>query len=164
MGLFCRQWLAFRHNLCGSHLQSQCELYHVRSLTSSRFYSLGCWEEKTTRSKSDEFQANHVRWWCWTLVINLIGQLSRDVIGRLSVMSLARFDLSIVRVEPVVCCHKNIVDWTQTSDRKWWCQQLRCWTLYLQTKNQIDWELCDTYYVFYRPLSTTYCIKLAYYM
>ena len=114
MGLFCREWLAFRHNLCGSHLQSQSELY---SLTSSRFYSLSCWEEKTTRSNSDEFQANQVRWWCWTLVINLIGQLSRDVIGRLSVMSLARFDLSIVRVEPVVRCHKKIV-WLNTNERQ----------------------------------------------
>ena len=41
-------------NLCGSHLQSQSELYHVS-------------------------------WWYYTLVIDLIGQLSRDVIGRLSV-------------------------------------------------------------------------------
>ena len=41
-------------NLCGSHLQSQSELYHVS-------------------------------WWCYTLVIDLIGQLRRDVIGRLSV-------------------------------------------------------------------------------
>ena len=38
---------------CGSHLQSQSELYHV------------CW-------------------WYYTLVIDLIGQLRRDVIGRLS--------------------------------------------------------------------------------
>ena len=37
-------------NLCGSHLQSQSELYHVS-------------------------------WWCWTLVIDLIGQLSCDVTG-----------------------------------------------------------------------------------
>ena len=41
-------------NLCGSHLQSQRELYHV-----SR--------------------------WFYTLVIDLIGQLRRDVVGRLSV-------------------------------------------------------------------------------
>ena len=41
-------------NLCGSHLQSQSELYHVS-------------------------------WWYYTLVIDLIGQLHRDVIGRLSV-------------------------------------------------------------------------------
>ena len=41
-------------NLCGSHLQSQSELYHVS-------------------------------WWYYTLVIDLIGQLCRDVIGRLSV-------------------------------------------------------------------------------
>ena len=41
-------------NLCGSHLQSQSELYHVI-------------------------------WWYYTLVIDLIGQLCRDVIGRLSV-------------------------------------------------------------------------------
>ena len=41
-------------NLCGSHLQSQRELYHVS-------------------------------WWCYTLVIDLIVQLCRDVIGRLSV-------------------------------------------------------------------------------
>ena len=41
-------------NLCGSHLQSQSELYHVS-------------------------------WWYYTLVIDLIGQLRRDVIGRLSV-------------------------------------------------------------------------------
>ena len=41
-------------NLCGSHLQSQNELYHVS-------------------------------WWYYTLVIDLIGQLRRDVIGRLSV-------------------------------------------------------------------------------
>ena len=40
--------------LCGSHLQSQSELYHVS-------------------------------WWYDTLVIDLIGQLRRDVIGRLSV-------------------------------------------------------------------------------
>ena len=40
--------------LCGSHLQSQSELYHVS-------------------------------WWHYTLVIDLIGQLRRDVIGRLSV-------------------------------------------------------------------------------
>ena len=40
-------------NLCGSHLQSQSELYHVS-------------------------------WW-YTLVIDLIGQLHPDVIGRLSV-------------------------------------------------------------------------------
>ena len=40
-------------NLCGSHLQSQSELYHVS-------------------------------WW-YTLVIDLIGQLRPDVIGRLSV-------------------------------------------------------------------------------
>ena len=41
-------------NLCGSHLQSQSELYHVS-------------------------------WWYYTMVIDLNGQLSRDVIGRLSV-------------------------------------------------------------------------------
>ena len=42
-------------NLYGSHLQSQSELYHVS-------------------------------WWYYTLVIDLIiGQLRRDVIGRLSV-------------------------------------------------------------------------------
>ena len=41
-------------NLCGSHLQSQSELYHVS-------------------------------WWYYTLVTDLIGQLRRDVIGRLSV-------------------------------------------------------------------------------
>ena len=41
-------------NLCGSHLQSQSELYHIS-------------------------------WWYYTLVIDIIGQLSRDVIGRLSV-------------------------------------------------------------------------------
>ena len=41
-------------NLCGSHLQSQSELYHVS-------------------------------WWYYTLVIDLIDQLCRDVIGRLSV-------------------------------------------------------------------------------
>ena len=41
-------------NLCGSHLQSQSELYHVS-------------------------------WWYYTLGIDLIGQLSRDVIGRLLV-------------------------------------------------------------------------------
>ena len=41
-------------NLCGSHLQSQSELYHGS-------------------------------WWYYTLVIDLIGQLCRDVIGRLSV-------------------------------------------------------------------------------
>ena len=41
-------------NLCGSHLQSQSELYHVS-------------------------------WWYYTLLIDLIGQLCRDVIGRLSV-------------------------------------------------------------------------------
>ena len=41
-------------NLCGSHLQSQSELYHVS-------------------------------WWYYTLVMDLIGQLRRDVIGRLSV-------------------------------------------------------------------------------
>ena len=44
-------------NLCGSHLQSQSELYRVS-------------------------------WWYYTLVIGLIiGQLRRDVIGRLSVKS-----------------------------------------------------------------------------
>ena len=42
------------NNLCGSHLQSQSELYHVS-------------------------------WWYYTLVIDLIGQLRRDVIGSLSV-------------------------------------------------------------------------------
>ena len=41
-------------NMCGSHLQSQSELYHVS-------------------------------WWYYTLVIDLIGQLRCDVIGRLSV-------------------------------------------------------------------------------
>ena len=41
-------------NLCGSHLQSQSELYHVS-------------------------------WWYYTLVIDLIGQLRRDVIVRRSV-------------------------------------------------------------------------------
>ena len=41
-------------NLCGSHLQSQSELYYVS-------------------------------WWYYTLVIDLIGQLRHDVIGRLSV-------------------------------------------------------------------------------
>ena len=42
------------NNICGSHLLSQSELYHVT-------------------------------WWYYTLVIDLIGQLRRDVIGRLSV-------------------------------------------------------------------------------
>ena len=44
-------------NLCGSHLQSQSELYHIS-------------------------------WWCSIilLVIDLIGQLRRDIIGRLSVI------------------------------------------------------------------------------
>ena len=41
-------------NLCGTHLQSQSELYHVS-------------------------------WGYYTLVVDLIGQLRRDVIGRLSV-------------------------------------------------------------------------------
>ena len=41
-------------NLCGSHLLSPSELYHVTL-------------------------------WYYTLVIDLIGQLRRDVIGRLSV-------------------------------------------------------------------------------
>ena len=41
-------------NLCGSHLQSQSEVYHVS-------------------------------WWYYTLVMDLIGQLRRVVIGRLSV-------------------------------------------------------------------------------
>ena len=41
-------------NLCGSHLQSQSELYDVR-------------------------------WWYYTLVIDLIGQLHCDVFGRVSV-------------------------------------------------------------------------------
>ena len=41
-------------NLCGSHLQSQSELYHVS-------------------------------WWYYTLVIDLIGQLRRNIIGRMSV-------------------------------------------------------------------------------
>ena len=52
----------------------------------------------------------HVSWWYYTLVIDLIGQLRRDVIGRLSVkpwrywlwrllMSLVRFDPSIVTVK-----------------------------------------------------------------
>ena len=41
-------------NMCGSHLESQSELYHVS-------------------------------WWYYTLVIDLIGQLRGDVIGRLSV-------------------------------------------------------------------------------
>ena len=64
-------------NLCGSHLQSH---------------------------ESDLY---HVSWWYYTLVIDLIGELRRDVIGRLSsaVMLLAmktrnqwlvRFDPSIV--------------------------------------------------------------------
>ena len=44
----------FSNNLCGSHLQSQSELYHII-------------------------------WWYYTLVIDLIGQLRRHVIGRLSV-------------------------------------------------------------------------------
>ena len=65
-------------NLCSSHLQSQSDLYRVS-------------------------------WWYLTLVVDLIGQLSCDVIGRLSVkpsyrlcrlvISLVRFDLSIVTVE-----------------------------------------------------------------
>ena len=66
-------------NLCGSHFQSQSELYHVS-------------------------------WWYYTLVVDLIGQLSRDVIGRLSVklwcywlwrllMSSVLFDPSIVAVK-----------------------------------------------------------------
>ena len=52
----------------------------------------------------------HVSWRYWTLVIDLIGQLSHDVIGRLSVklwcywlwrlvMSLVRFDSSIATVK-----------------------------------------------------------------
>ena len=67
------------NNLCGSHLQSQSELYHVS-------------------------------WWYHTLVSDLIGQLRRDFIGRLSVkpwchwlwrfvMWLVRFDPSIVLVK-----------------------------------------------------------------
>ena len=57
-------------------------------------------------SQSDLYQAS---WWYLTLVVDLIGQLSRDVIGRLSVkpcyrlcrleISLVRFDLSIVTVK-----------------------------------------------------------------
>ena len=47
-------------NLCGSHLQSQSELYHL----------------------------SHVSWWYYTLAIDLIGQLQwrHDVIGCLSVI------------------------------------------------------------------------------
>ena len=52
----------------------------------------------------------HVTWWYKTLVIDLIGQLSRDVVGRLSVkpwcywlwrlvMSLVPFDPSIITVK-----------------------------------------------------------------
>ena len=57
-------------------------------------------------SQSDLYQAS---WWYLTLVVDLIGQLSRDVIGRLSVkpcyrlcrleISLVCFDLSIVTVK-----------------------------------------------------------------
>ena len=78
----CWQWL------CGSHLQSQSELYHVS-------------------------------WWYYTLVIDLIGQLRRDVIGRLSVkpwcywlwrlvMSLVRFDTSQLQLNsPLIYCYSN---------------------------------------------------------
>ena len=44
------------HNLCGCHLQSQSEFYHVDS------------------------------WWYYTLVIDLIGQLRRDVINNQSII------------------------------------------------------------------------------
>ena len=53
----------------------------------------------------------HASWWCLTLVIDMIGQLSHDVIGHLSVnswcfwlwtlqMPLVHFNLTIVTVSP----------------------------------------------------------------
>ena len=88
-------------NLCGSHLQSQSELYQVS-------------------------------WWYYTLVIDLIGQLRRDVIGRLS-------------VKP----------WGMVTST------IRCWTpLKDETSNWLG--LCDMYNVFYRLPSTSYFRNLVY--
>ena len=114
-------------NLCGSHLQSQSELYHVswwyctlvidligqlcrdvicRLSAKPRCYWL--WRlaisnwcvliRLLSQLNSDwgfdnlcgshlqsQSKLNHVSWWYYTLVIDLIGQLCRDVIGRLSV-------------------------------------------------------------------------------
>ena len=39
------------------------------------------------QSQSESY---HVSWWCYTLFIDLIGQLSGDVIGRVSVKELSR--------------------------------------------------------------------------
>ena len=40
------------------------------------YYSIVVWSQS---------ELYHVSWWYYTLVIDLIGQLRRDVIGRLSV-------------------------------------------------------------------------------
>ena len=113
-------------NLCGSHLQSQSELYHalwwnytlvidligqlcrdvisrlpvkpwcywlwrliisnwcvlirlLSQLNSDWGFDNLCGSHLQSQSK-----LNHVSWWYYTLVIDLIGQLCRDVIGRLS--------------------------------------------------------------------------------
>ena len=51
----------------------------------------------------------HVSWWYWTLVIDLTGQLSRDVIGRMPVKPLS------------TVTHSN--NWYQSSDQRqlWPC-------------------------------------------
>ena len=52
-----------------------------------------------------------------------------------------------------------LIDWTQTSDKKWWRQQSHCWTPFTdETSNRLG--PCDMYYLFFSLLSTTHFRKL----
>ena len=106
-----------------------------------------------------------------SLVIDLIGQLRRDVIGCLSVkpwcywlwrlvISDWCFSIRLLsqwnRQKP-----KHATDQTQTRDEEWWRQQSHCWAPFKdETSNWLG--LCDMYNVLYRLLSTSYFRKLVY--
>ena len=81
----------------------------------------------------------HVSWCYWTLPIDLISQLSHNVIDRLSVkpwcywlwglvMSLAPFDLSIVTVKQLLIASqiKNILSVVHLFSLVWFCQKVVC--------------------------------------
>ena len=55
---------------------------HVSELERSAGNRRKPWQVSLGRLQSEWY---HVSWWYYTLVIDLIGQLRRDVIGRLSV-------------------------------------------------------------------------------
>ena len=138
------------NNLCGSHLQSQSELYHVRGTSETiacilQPYNIHVahkpittlWQLLTNvkeKDKPEDRQGAVYQIKCCNCQATYIGETGRNLSMRQT---------------------------KQTIDEKWWRQQSHCWTPFADnTSNRL--RLCGMYYVFYRLLSMTHYRKLVY--